>query len=72
MAYYIRKIARSKWQESQLSTDEDEAIEEVKRVKADAITNCIKTTGNKLSLWVGQKGSADKKCCQAVSRRRRY
>ena len=51
MAYYIRKIARSKWQESQLSTDEDEAIEEVKRVKADAITNCIKTTGNKLSLW---------------------
>ena len=41
MAYYIRKIARSKWQESQLSTDEDEAIEEVKRVKADAITNIL-------------------------------
>ena len=51
MAYYIRKIARSKWQEKQLSEDEAQAIEEVKSVKADAITNCIKTTGNKLSLW---------------------
>lgn len=51
MAYYVRKISRSKWQESQLSTDEVKALEEVRSVKADAITNCIKTTGNKLSLW---------------------
>ena len=51
MSYYIRKIARSKWQENQLSTNEVDAINEVKNVKADAITNCIKTTGNKLSLW---------------------
>jgi len=51
MAYYVRKIARSKWQEKQLSEDAAQAIEEVKSVKADAITNCIKTTGNKLSLW---------------------
>lgn len=51
MSYYIRKIARSKWQEKQLSQDEEEAINEIKNVKADAITNCIKTTGNKLSLW---------------------
>lgn len=51
MAYYVRKIARSKWQENQLSADEKQAIEEVKSIKADAITNCIKTTGNKLSLW---------------------
>lgn len=51
MAYYIRKISRSKWQEHQLSDDVVQAEYEVKRVKADAITNCIKTTGNKLSLW---------------------
>lgn len=51
MAYYVRKISRSKWQENPLSTDEMKALEEVRSVKADAITNCIKTTGNKLSLW---------------------
>ena len=47
----MRKIARSKWQENQLSANKEQAIEEVKNVKADAITNCIKTTGNKLTLW---------------------
>lgn len=51
MAYYVRKISRSKWQETPLSMDEAKAFEEVKGVKADAITNCIKTTGDKLSLW---------------------
>lgn len=51
MAYYVRKISRAKWQENPLSTDETEAIQEIKSVAADAITNCIKTTGNKLSLW---------------------
>ena len=51
MAYYVRKIARSKWQENPLSANKEQAIEEVKSVKADAITNCIKTTANKLSLW---------------------
>lgn len=51
MAYYVRKISRSKWQENPLSTDESKASQEVKNVAADAITNCIKTTGNKLSLW---------------------
>ena len=51
MAYYVRKIARSKWQETHLSSNEARAREEVKRVKADAITNCIKTSDNKLSLW---------------------
>ena len=51
MAYYVRKISRSKWQENPLSTDETIALQEVKNVAADAITNCIKTTGNKLSLW---------------------
>lgn len=51
MAYYIRKISRSKWQDNPLSLDKEKALVEVKSVKADAITNCIKTTGNKLSLW---------------------
>nr|WP_300837306.1 hypothetical protein [uncultured Acetatifactor sp.] len=51
MAYYVRKISRAKWQEKPLSSDDAEAIQEIKSVAADAITNCIKTTGNKLSLW---------------------
>lgn len=51
MAYYVRKISRSKWQDNQLSEDAEKALHEIKGVKADAITNCIKTTGNKLSLW---------------------
>lgn len=55
MAYYVRKISRSKWQESPLSTDEIKALQEVKSVAADAVTNCIKTTGNKLSLWKVEK-----------------
>ena len=51
MAYYVRKISRSKWQEDPLSADEEKALLEVKKVAADAVTNCIKTTGNKFSLW---------------------
>lgn len=51
MAYYVRKISRSKWQEDPLSADEEKALLEVKKVAADAVTNCIKTTGNRLSLW---------------------
>lgn len=38
MAYYIRKISRSKWQENQLSTDIEKALAEIKSVKADALT----------------------------------
>lgn len=51
MAYYVRKISRSKWQENPLNADCKEAEQEVQHVAADAITNCTKTTGNKLSLW---------------------
>lgn len=51
MAYYVRKISRSKWQENPLNADCKEAEQEVLHVAADAITNCTKTTGNKLSLW---------------------
>ena len=57
MAYYIRKISRSKWQENPLSFDKVKAEKEVKNVAADAITNCIKTTGNKLSLWKVERKS---------------
>lgn len=35
-----------------MSTNEVQALKEIKSVAADAITNCIKTTGNKLSLWM--------------------
>lgn len=51
MAYYIRKISRSKWQEKSLSSDAEEAKREVSQVAADAITNCTRTKENKLSLW---------------------
>lgn len=51
MAYYIRKISRNKWQSTPLSNDEETARNEILNVTADAITNCIKTTENKLSLW---------------------
>ena len=30
MAYYVRKISRSKWQENQLSTDTKKALEAAK------------------------------------------
>ena len=51
MTYYVRKISRSKWQKDPLSEDQKIALDEIKGVRADAITNCIKTTGDKLSLW---------------------
>lgn len=51
MVYYVRKIARSKWQAGALSSDTQLAEKEIKGVSSDAITNCIKTTENKLSLW---------------------
>lgn len=42
MAYFVRKIARSKWSRSQ-PDDID--------VRADAITSCLRTTRDTLSLW---------------------
>lgn len=51
MAYYVRKIARSKWQANPLDKDSPNAERVIQKVAADAITNCTKTTGNKLSLW---------------------
>lgn len=51
MIYYVRKISRPKWQASPLSDDPEIADKEVLNVSADAITNCLKTKSNKLSLW---------------------
>ena len=43
---FVRKINKSKWN-NQLSGSEDEK----KIIGADAITNCLKTTSNTLSIW---------------------
>lgn len=55
MAYYVRKIARSKWQENPLDKSLPNTDVIVQKVAADAITNCTKTTANKLSLWKVEK-----------------
>lgn len=44
MSYYIRKISRSKW-------PKEIANAKVADVRADAITGCLRTTEDKLSLW---------------------
>lgn len=44
MSYYIRKISRAKW-------PEDVSEVEVKDVRADAITGCLRTASDELSLW---------------------
>lgn len=53
MGYYVRKISRPKWPEQYNSLDknEEKINDEIKKIKADAITNCIKTSQNRLSLW---------------------
>lgn len=48
MSYYIRKISRAKW-------PEDVSEAEVKDVRADAITGCLRTTSDELSLWKVEK-----------------
>lgn len=40
MSYLVRKISRSKWE-----------VDGSGPINADAITNCLKTTGNTLSFW---------------------
>lgn len=44
MCFYVRKITRSKWTPNENITD-------VSELSADAITNCLRTTGNSLSIW---------------------
>ena len=50
MAYLIRKITRSKWQ------PEGETPSSVSDVSADAITSCLRTTRNTLSVWYSSTG----------------
>ena len=43
MPLLVRKIDKAKWMQNSASTSED--------VSADAITNCLKTRANALSVW---------------------
>jgi len=43
MSFYVRKIEKGKWLKKDLPEQEGPS--------ADAITNCIRTKNNKLSLW---------------------
>lgn len=44
MSLLVRKIEKAKWMQNDILAGED--------VSADAITNCMKTTGNTLSTWL--------------------
>lgn len=49
MSFLVRKITKSKWSDDlckQISKTED-----IKCIPADAITSCLRTTKNTLSLW---------------------
>ena len=43
MSFWVRKIDKGKWLENDIMNGQD--------VSADAITRCMKTTDNKLSVW---------------------
>lgn len=45
MSYLLRKIARPKWENSQVCPGSLDDIQ------ADAITSCLRTSGNTLSVW---------------------
>lgn len=47
MSYLVRKISRAKW------NDCDKNVEQL--VTADAVTNCLKTTKNTLSVWFAEQ-----------------
>jgi hypothetical protein len=47
MPLLVRRINRAKWEQINSETDND--------VSADAITNCLKTTNNDLSVWKIEK-----------------
>ena len=44
MSLLVRKIDRSKWRRTGIEGGDD--------VCADAITSCLRTTGNKMSVWL--------------------
>jgi len=41
MGFFVRKISKGKWR-----SDSDEPV-----IKADALTSCLRTSGNTLSFW---------------------
>ncbi|GCC53700.1 hypothetical protein SanaruYs_39450 [Chryseotalea sanaruensis] len=43
MSYLVRKVNKAKWFQIDILKDDD--------VSADALTNCLKTTNNTLSVW---------------------
>lgn len=51
MTYYVRKISRAKWPNNEHESDFDYDNFDINELKADAITGCIKTSSNELSLW---------------------
>ena len=44
MALLVRKVEMSKWRQNDILNGAD--------VSADAITNCLRTTNNKISVWM--------------------
>jgi len=58
--YLIRKINKAKWFQIDIFNDDD--------VSADAITNCLKTTKNTLSVWnIESEDDVDKAVLAIVS-----
>jgi len=58
--YLIRKINKAKWFQINIFDDDD--------VSADAITNCLKTTRNTLSVWnIESEDDVDKAVLAIVS-----
>jgi hypothetical protein len=53
MSYLLRKIARQKWESSQ------ELAESLEALQADAITSCLRTSGNTLSVWSSETNDWD-------------
>lgn len=60
MSLLIRKIDKAKWMQNDILGGED--------VSADAITNCMKTKGNVLSVWqVAEEGTIEDAVLAIVS-----
>ena len=58
--YLIRKINRAKWFQIDIYNDND--------VSADAITNCLRTTKNTLSVWnIASEDDVDKAVLAIIS-----
>lgn len=58
MSVFVRKINKSKWpSQEDLSSKCDEEI--LPALKADALTSCLRTSNNELSVWVVEDASKD-------------